>query len=194
LQSLGVEKPHNVDTQSNVNVTGGSEADQFIARVAQIKSTAEHEQPTVNNTNTQHTTAQHSTNTLNSSEFDDFVNKVEEIKGGSNTKKNNNNNNNNKPKPAPVTSTNTSSTDDTGRDPHHYYWDFLKTTPNPEPASAHKSNHSDPHYYYWDFLSQGNNKRRSSWAVKPTGAGRRGSVTSGEFRAPQNHNNTQSTQ
>lgn len=203
LQSLGVAKPHAVDTQSQSSVSGDSESEQFIARVAQIKSTAAHDEPApatnANNTNTQHDTVQHGTNTLSSGEFDDFVNKIEEIKGGSNTKKNNNNNhnnNNNKPKVTPVTpSVNVSTADESGRDPHHYYWDFLKSTPNPEPASNHKSSHADPNYYYWDFLAQtdNGNKRRGSWAVKPTGTGRRGSVTSGEFRAPQ-HNNTQSTQ
>ncbi len=172
-----------------MNVTG-SEADQFIARVAQIKSTAEHDTAAqASNTNTQHNAVQHTSNTLNSSEFDDFVNKIEEIKGGSNSTKHHNN----KPKAVPATTITVSSTDDSGRDPHHYYWDFLKTTPNPEPISTYKSSHSDPHYYYWDFLSQANSKRRGSWAVKPTGTGRRGSVTSGEFRA-HNNSNSQSTQ
>lgn len=168
-------------------VTGG-EADQFIARVAQIKSTAEHDNTHSHaNTNAQHSAPQHN-NTLDSKEFDDFVNKIEEIKGTNGTK------NNNKPKAVPATATNnTNSAVDTGRDPHHYYWDFLKTTPNPEPMSTHKSSNPDPHYYYWDFLSQANSKRRGSWAVKPTATGRRGSVTSGEFRA-QNILNSQSTQ
>jgi len=153
--------------------------------VEQIKSTSGTHNSEQVNDNRAHATPQHTHNTHDSNEFDDFVNKIEEIKAGSPNK----HSTTTKAKSLPVHNANTNNV----RDPHHYYWDFLNTTPNPEPMSSHTSSRSDPHYYYWDFLSQTNTKRRGSWAVKPTGTGRRGSVTSGEFRA-QHHLNTQSTQ
>jgi hypothetical protein len=102
-------------------------------------------------------------------------------------------------------------TQNSQRDPHFFYWDFVDTNKRDEYYkkvdfdyahyldSHNNSANPDPHYYYWEFLKDSNKTgrdRKGSWtaANKQPSRERRGSVgLRGDARSavPVSNNNNQ---